>query len=587
MPKTIVIGTGISAAAYLASLRSTGSGRASGLASGPPTRPDLGDIGVAGGKDLWKQVDPSHRMGQPAPLLTGNLLLGKRGFARPPVPGQEEFMTARDFAALVEQQLAEKGCAQMPGTWVEKIARIGETYLVTGRFKETEFRINCNNLIIASGPGPARPLTVERHGTTVEVPLDSLGGYAVNGTAFMSPDWKLPGGKSSAGLTVAVYGGSATAAWAVELAILRTMKVVLWFTRPDERTGSWDGKTRFKDAFPPGERNTEVEHETREIRKVLKLLDVKLLGTGDAFGSGATPFIGLTFRNSENQVVRAAVDVLVTALGSAHTKAAGIREWFTKDPDLEKKLVPFYDRDQAIHSQPSLLAVGTTDRSLMIVGSAMSSAAGFNLPELAARDPYKIAKLVDYREISATLPPAARPTEGIAMVMASIEALNQYMPAKQSSGRHAMFSTPARTTAEATGPGQLPRGSVNPIRQDTLHAVDFKWDINFNTSNRNQLAAFLAQATDLEPFAANLAVALIVKLRGKNTLGLSNPQVRFIIDAAEATVAITRRLRPGLDAERFLNDRSIGAERTLETYVDYATTDKDWIAYWKTQNIQC
>jgi hypothetical protein len=218
----------------------------------------------------------------------------------------------------------------------------------------------------------------------------------------------------------------------------------------------------------------------------------------------------------------------------------------------------------------------------------MSSAAGFNLPELAARDPYQVQKLIDYREISATLPPAARPTEGIAMVMASIEALNQYMPAKQSSGRYGVFSTPARTTAEATGPGQLPRGSVNPAGgRATLHAVDFKWDINFNTSNRNQFAAYLAQATDLEPFAANLAVALIVKLRGKNTLGLSNAQVQFIIDAAEATVAITRRLRPGLDAERFSNDRSIGAERTLETYVDYATTDKDWIGYWKTQNIQC
>jgi hypothetical protein len=458
-------------------------------------------------------------------------------------------MTARDFAALVEQQLTANGCAQMPGTWVRRIYRLGEVYLVEGSIhNDATFRIICNNIIIATGPGPARPLTVNSDGTTVEVPLANLGGYAVNGTAFMSPDWRLPGGKSPAGLMVAVYGGSATAAWAVELAILRAMKVVLWFTRPDERTGSWEGKTRFKDAFPPGERNTEVEQQTRDIRKVLKLTEVKLLNPRD-------PFIGLTFRNSENQVVRAAVDVLVTALGSAHTKATGIREWFTKDPDLEKKLIPFYDRDQAIHSQPSLLAIGTPDRSLMIVGSAMSSAAGFNLPELAARDPYQVQKLIDYREISATLPPAARPTEGIAMVMASIEALNQYMPAEQSSGRHG--------------------------------SVDFKWDINFNTSNRNQLAAYLAQTTDLEPFAANLAVALIVKLRGKNTLGLSNPQVRFIIEAAEATLAITRRLRPVLDSERFWKDKVNGAERALATYVDYATTDKDWIAYWKTQNIQC
>jgi len=88
VPKTIVIGTGISAAAYLASLRPNGPGRSQGQVSGPPTRQDLGKIGVTGGKDLWKQVDPTHQMGQPEPLLTGNLLGESRGFARPPVAGQ-------------------------------------------------------------------------------------------------------------------------------------------------------------------------------------------------------------------------------------------------------------------------------------------------------------------------------------------------------------------------------------------------------------------------------------------------------------------------------------------------------------------
>ncbi len=492
-------------------------------------------------------------------------------------------MTAARFSALIERQLAEKSSAQLPGTWIQKIARIGEVYMITGSLNnEATFIITCNNIIVATGPGPARALTVDDGGKPTEVPLDSLGGYAVGGTAFMSPDWQMPGGGSAAGKMVAVYGGSATAAWAVELAILRRMSVVLWFTRPDEKSGSWEADTRFKEAFPPGERNTEVEHETRDLRKVLKLTGVKLIGKG-------TPFVALTFRNRNNEVVRTPVDLLVTALGSAHTKISGVREWFTKDPDLEKKLVPFYDRDQAITSQPCLLAVGTPDRSLMIVGSAMSSAAGFSLPELATRDPYKVAKLVDYRDISSTLPPAARPTEGIAMVMAGIEALNQFMPATPiDRGRLAMHSTPSLTTATATGPGQLPQGSANPARgQDKLHELDFKWDINFNTSNRTQLAAYLAQTTDLEPFAANLAVALIVLLRSRNTLGLSNAQFLFIVEVADAIVRSLRRAKPGLELERLIKDKVLGPDRALETYMDYVTTAEEWVDYWKRRSINC
>src|SRR6185437_15550850 len=182
-----------------------------------------------------------------------------------------------------------------------------------------------------------------------------------------------------------------------------------------------------------------------------------------------------TFRNEAGDVILQAVDLLVYSLGAEHSARAGVRRML--HGTLAQQLVAFYDRSQAISSRAALLAVGPADRSLMIVGSAMSSAAGFRGDDLRVQgDPLRtLGAHGRYADIADSLPPAARPTEGIAMVMASIEALNEYMPAKQSTGRHAMFSTPERTTAEATGPGQLPRGSVNPVQQDTLHAVDFKW----------------------------------------------------------------------------------------------------------------
>ena len=550
MPKTtLIIGTGISAAAYLASMAR-----------------QLGRVRVLGGPHLWERMAPNHQMGQPSSLLRGNLLRGSRAHE---TPARSGFMSSKAFEQLVTEQIHIHSYCQFPGSMVTGIIRTssnGYNYRLVVEYEGERYFFFCHNLIIASGPGPGRPLMVGEDGR-VEVATSEYGGHIVGGNDFMSPDWRKPWEDSNAGKHVAVYGGSATAAWAVELAAIRGMQVSCWFTRPGDGgdDAAYDVRARFREAFPAGGRNTEVEADYAEVRTVAQLVKVELvrLGTGSLLALKFAPRRGAPYWQ--------VVDLLVYALGAAHTARSGIRAMLHRD--IQESLVAYYDRNFAVSSQPSLLAIGTEDRSLMIVGSAMSSAAGFGGTDLAIQgDPSKrMATLAKYADLSSTLPPAARPTEGIAMVMASIEALNHYMPA-----------TPVPYSGELY---------LTPEGRLTLHTTHFQWDINFNTSNRTQLAAYLAQTTDLEPFAANLAVALIVFLRGKNVFGLTGEQVEVIVQVAEAFERALHQIPRARDVRFWWeHDASgsarFGADNYLKLCIAHLTTG-DMVGVWRDSGISC
>lgn len=555
MRYTIVIGTGISATAWLASLR----GR--------------DHVTVMGGSHLWQQMDPQHQMGQPAPLLTGNLLPGPRRLLP---QDRGTFMLSRDFARIVDATLRHHHHARIPSSLVTRILPVqiaDYRYVVEVAVQGVPYRFLCHNVVVALGPGPSRALTVKRGGEDEDVNVGAMQGRVVGGTEFLSPTWRMPGGGTGENRTVAVYGGSATASWAVEQAEIRGMVVRSWFTRPGSGASAWDAGARFRDAFPAGNRNQGVQQRFANIREVRKLVRVQLLEP-----MVGTPCIAITFEGQDGETRVEIVDLLVYALGADHLGEGGIREMI--GGDLHNRLVAFYDRNQVISVSRSLLAIGTPDRSLMIVGSALSSRAGFggDGPDLTLQngDPGSLNGLGSYASIAETLPQAARPAEGIAMVMAGVEALNEFIPARQVGNASAMFS--------------------NNHGQDVLHPINFQWDINFNTSNRTQLAAWVAQTTDLDPFAANVAVALLVRLRSsaRNTFGLTDPQVQTVLDFAGAAAAETRRLNPGeneslLDRSRRSVDRDAtrGTDVYIDAWVNHMTTDAQWVQTWARAGITC
>ena len=525
MPDTIVIGTGISATAYLAALSKARPG-------------GLRDVSFTGGPDLWRKMDPAHRMGQPEHLLTGNLLPGRRNFQEP-LAGQGQFMTAAEFTGLLQEEMSRTHAVHVPDTTVKKIRRSSAGgYAVEGSYPGEDFSVNCERVVLAMGPGPARALTQVVDKRPADVP--SFGNRVVGGVEFLSPQWTLPEGvKRDA--TIAVNGGSATAAWVVEQARVRGLTVVLWFTRP--------GGSGFGGAFPPGDRNAEVERETSDVRKEMTLVNVARPG------ERADRPLALTLTAPGASPAVYTVDLLVYALGSTHITDGGIPR--IVDSALHDDLRAFYDHNRTIDDSAALLALGTKDKKLMIVGAAMFSKAGFgdrHGMSVQNRDvDLTLGMLGSYADISRTLPPAARPPEGIAMVMAGIEALTEFMPVTRGAGARNDFN--------------------------------LDWSINFNTSNRTQLAAWMAHATDLEPFAANLAVALIVTLRGGITLGLSTGQVRKIMVFASRWVRNYRQANAHMDAMRKDYDKRYHDDTFLNMHVHLLTTDDMLIGQWRDMGI--
>lgn len=225
---------------------------------------------------------------------------------------------------------------------------------------------------------------------------------------------------------------------------------------------------------------------------------------------------------------------------------------------IPPNLIPYWDYNRTISDDASLLAIGTPDRTLMIVGAAMCSKAGLgNLDKMKVKVVQldkSLKPLGNYTDISRSLPPAARPPEGIAMVMAGIEALNGFMPVTPATRRRPDRSTTGR-------------------------------DINFNTSNRTQLAVWVAHVTDIDPFSANLAVALIVKLRGGMTLGLSDAQVEIILDRAQEWVRFYRGFNPGMDKNRLIIDKGYKDDTYLNMHCTLLTTDPWMLEVWRRRGI--
>jgi hypothetical protein len=447
--RTLIIGTGISAATWVRTAKR-----------------EIGENRKAiGGPHLWQKLDPNHPMGQSSRLLTGHSAQNK-GLTH---PDEQKFMLAKDFKELVDERL-KRGVEEVDRGWVKHISRNGSKYVVEVCLPPPDGKpcsVEADRVIIATGPGPLRPLEIPSDtGKKMPVNLEAMNGHVVSGNDFLSPDWKPP--ETLVKRNLVIYGGSATASWVAETALVRGYRVVLWFVRPDDTKESdqWNRDSRFKGAFPAGGRNRKVEKDLEGVRHVFNLQEIRLDQKTNKVEFLVNGQYGSVFYR---------VDLFVYALGQANTESAGIRAML--DKNSVGKIVPFYDANRAISDQQCVVAMGTEDKTLLIVGSALQS----------------LGKAIEntkrYSEIAKTLPLAARPEEGIILAVSSIEALNNYIPVQSTTGR------------------------IN---------------INFNTCNRTQLAAYIAQTTSLPPSVANRAVERIIETRAKSIHGITEKEVHQI-----------------------------------------------------------
>ena len=448
-----------------------------------------------------------HKMGQPSSIVGGHMLPGSdRGYqeatGKPP----------NEFGQFVDKFL--KGF-QISSTYAEQLDRLqalngqrdqaivfdgGDVTSVKRSNIEGYIDVTVNNryvlkgsqVIIATGPGPERGYDKKMFDGNPEP------WQVVSGPAFMEGQTApVPENLPKNEWTVAVAGGSATAAWSVETALVRGYTVAAWFQRKSDNETIAD---RFKAAFPPGDRNYMVKESV--LKSVGRLANLKMIHVTDNPLISQRPKIGLEFDDNEWIYV----DQLVYAIGSDFN--SGIGKMLSMD--LRNEVIPYRDFNRVISNDGSaVLALGTEDRSLFIVGAGVYNATAalrvfadkkvkpdfVSVNELVNGKETTVPKeagQANYAQIAETLPQSAVPPEGIGLIMASIEAFTNYMP-------------------------------VSNIGD---------WDINFNTANRNQIAAFIAHQTDLDACAANLAVALIVAIRAQRTFGLQEERIRMILDVS-------------------------------------------------------
>jgi thioredoxin reductase len=267
----IIIGTGTTAAVYLSFF--------------PPQEREK--VGVIGAPEPWS-ARGQHRMGQTSNLLQLPLVEPVRpdGFEphsrhtpqpsrdRPP---QAPFLSSDVYARQLRLHQGLRGKGTFAGEGfgptkfrdakVSKVVWDGAKFKVSYQYGIANDRARkCHYakcVIVATGPGPAQ------HTDTVY----KANPAPVAGVYFRGDEY-LDSNVGVRGKVVAVEGGSATAAWCAEKAVLGGAKQVIWFTRPDARAEPhlrYSLEKRFAAAFPAGDRNVWLKQEGKIARMVATL----------------------------------------------------------------------------------------------------------------------------------------------------------------------------------------------------------------------------------------------------------------------------------------------------------------------------
>jgi hypothetical protein len=454
-------------------------------------------------------------------------------------------MTAGEFReALNELINATKSALQvrwgklvLETGWVGEIGikncRCGDSRPYVKLKENMNWCLHADHVVIMTGPGEDKKLTAvldrcdQQTKKAIEVDWRADGSITTGGK-FMEGRSQVETYRGKSDWSVFIYGGSATSSWAAETALLRDYRVAGWWTRCKKDDNSL--KARFAAAFPPGNRNYIVQTELERVRGVY---DIERIIDHGASGLRGGPFT--IVGNREGTEKRVTADQIVMCLGSNSEET--FSKFFPNGYNAGiLKLEPKYDRNWTISgsrdTEHKLLGFGTADNEILILGSAVATAG--NLTAEA-----KIDNAKSFGSIANTLPRALAPDQGIGVLTAAIEAFNQFMPVEVT-GTEKMYTLPEYQQAPGKGHGLRNR----PVDGQHAHVTnqDIKWNINFNTANRDQLAAYFASETDYEAIVANFFVALIVECRAYTIHGLSQQSINNIIDHCQWNKGLLKRL---------------------------------------------
>ena len=395
----IVLGAGTSALTYLYY-----SSRPREM-NGAPTPAVKSRTLVIGEQDLWQEFDKAGlsdvgtkvnrtTLGQPKDLL--------KAANQPVTPGRPgDFMKVSDYVREMEDLKASLD----PGIRFVKdrartIEEVGSTYIVR-TVKGREYRTE--QVIVATGPGPQSipPIckaekiegdyfALTRSPRPYPEVVDAVG-YV---TQAQPP-----------GLSVVVYGGQPTSAWAVAHAIASGAGQIAWMAR----------KGITDEANPVGRNDAVMKiAEERGYKVTNEIASIEALREADV----QAPRLKLTLKSPLEGSKILTVHQLVYAFGADPLGLGGPGAILSQD--IKAKLAPVWDRDRrfTLSDQNTAVAFVTTDKRLWVVGAAVFRNLGmdqFNDSRIGSR----------YASMAKIFAEAAGPPEGIALVKASLKAVTR------------------------------------------------------------------------------------------------------------------------------------------------------------------
>ena len=502
-----------------------------------------------GPRGLWAVLPQTHAMGQPPHLLglPGQKVPAFQAPTGKTAQGLAQFLDVNTYQSNLNQMHASQvgNRREFPTCKVTGIAPAGDKIIVhvTDSSEPALKGFMADQVILAVGIGPQK--TPQEVGITVEGTPDTNLGFTQieEGIEYLTHADKM-------GRNVVVYGGAATGAWvAAEVHAHMAQK-------QDAEGWMWvaaRGGSGFSKGKLPGDRNAMILEQTdRQKRYDLKKAVYRQTGSlvapvDDMEGVPSRPMLELTMEG-ESGLFSMLVDQLIYCIGGNPAGTGSIATMV--DRELLEALEPLKDQNRMVSDGTGTLAWAMPTRELIMIGSAT-----FNFQESSLHKQAQPAPM-------SMLPPNAQVPDGIAVTVSTIEALNTYMPVKPANGM-----------------------GVDNLSFKQAASQKVKWNINFNTSNRTQIAAYLAETTDTDPFTANLQVALIVYLRSKNNFGLSETQVEFVLKGVEENIKKLRMIIPNLDVVRKHWDKTRGVDVMFQSHVDVMTQGPKWKNLWSSAQI--
>lgn len=307
------------------------------------------------------------------------------------------------------------------------------------------------------------------------------------------------------GKDVFIYGGGATAAWAMEV------------SNKIGKSSVWVARNGFDNAEQAGPRVEAIIDGTRasQAKGVIKSINIVSSAPDPQNENKIQVTVEQKNRDGLSEEKSFCVDYVVNCIGQDAYEKGGLHDVLSST--VKDDIVPILDKNQVSGRPDTVLAFGTRDGGLEIIGAAAASY-------------YDTARnLKPGRSVSEHLPRSGRVPITIGGVVSSVSALTNYMP----------------------------------LSQDSISGDISITGLNVNVMNKQQLAVYFtgryqtAAASDV-----NAAVEDLLAKRSKTEFGLPDEELRkFEVSHFGHT---SRQRSADLTAAAHQVDRTTDADRSID-----------------------